>query len=143
MSDPAALSTLTYVSTTTELMSAAELVDMLEEIRPRNRDHGLTGMLLYSGGNVIQVLEGPVAEVDGVFAAIERDPRHRDVTVLQRTGVAQRAFGDWAMGFRHLSEREVRDVMTLTEFVRRPAGEGLGEHAEHTYELLTLFRAHA
>ena len=51
-----ALSSLTYVSTATTLMSVPELVAMLEEIRPRNRDRGLTGMLLYSGGNIIQVL---------------------------------------------------------------------------------------
>jgi hypothetical protein len=63
--------------------------------------------------------------------------------VLQRKEVAERAFPDWAMGFRNVSEREVRDVMTLADFVRRPVGDGLGDGAERTYDLLSLFRAHA
>ena len=137
------LRTITYVSTATELMPVSELVDLLEECRPRNQDRGLTGMLLYRGGNIIQVLEGARADVETVFAAIERDPRHRDVSVLQRKDVDERAFPDWAMGFRNVAEREVRDVMTLAEFVRRPDAEGLGDRAENTYALLSLFRAHA
>ena len=134
---------LIYVSTATTLMSVPELVDMLEEIRPRNRDRGLTGMLLYSGGNIIQVLEGDRSEVEEVFASIEQDSRHQDVTVLQRKDVEERAFPDWAMGFRNLAEREVRDIMTLADLVRRPAGDDLGDRAESTYDLLSLFRAHA
>ena len=134
---------LTYVSTATTLMSVPQLVDLLEESRPRNRARGLTGMLLYSGGNVIQVLEGAAADVETVFASIERDPRHHEIVVLQRKDVEERAFPDWAMGFRNVSEREVRDVMTLADFVRHPVGEGLGDRAERTYALLSHFRASA
>ena len=144
MADPAPdqVRSLTYVSTATSLLTVAELVDLLEQIRPRNMQRGITGMLLYSGGNIIQVLEGAATEVEALFASIQGDSRHRDVTVLQHKDVPDRAFADWAMGFRNVSEREVRDVLTLAEFVRRPVGDGLGDRAESTYELLSHFRAH-
>ena len=134
---------LTYVSTATSLLSVPQLVDMLDEIRPRNEDRGLTGMLLYSGGNIIQALEGQQAAVERVFQAILRDARHRDVTVLERGDVADRSFPHWSMGFRHVSEREVRDVATLQDFVRRPVAAGLGEGAGRTFDLLSRFREHA
>jgi Sensors of blue-light using FAD len=132
---------LTYVSSATELLSVPQLVDLLEEIRPRNGQLALTGMLLYSGGNIIQALEGPDAAVESIFSAIESDPRHADVTVLQRGPVGERAFEDWSMGFRNVSEREVRAIEGYDDFVGRPVGQGLGKQSVPTYELLEMFRA--
>ena len=132
---------LTYVSSATVLLTVPQLVEMLEEIRPRNHRLELTGMLLYSGGNIVQALEGPDGAVDSVFAAIESDPRHAEVKVLHRGPIAERAFDDWSMGFRNVSEREVRDIDGYADFLRRPAAEGLGDLAAPTYDLLELLRA--
>lgn len=132
---------LTYVSSATELMSVPQLVDMLEEIRPKNHGLALTGMLLYSGGNIIQALEGPDAAVESVFAAIEADARHGELEVLHRGQVGERSFEDWSMGFRNVSEREVRAIEGYDDFLRRPVGQDLGAQAAPTYELLEMFRA--
>lgn len=133
---------LTYVSSATELLSVPQLVEMLEAIRPKNDHLALTGMLLYSGGNIIQALEGPDAAVDSIFATIEADSRHAEVKVLQREPIDQRAFEDWSMGFRNVTEREVRDIDGYGDFVRRPVAQGLGSQASPTYDLLEMFRAH-
>ena len=101
---------LTYVSSTKELLSVPELVELLESIRPKNDQLHLTGMLLYSGGNVIQTLEGPEDSVESVFASIQADRRHTGVVVLRRDQIETRTFPEWSMAFRHLGEREVHDV---------------------------------
>ena len=101
---------LTYVSSTKELLSVPELVELLESVRPKNDELELTGMLLYSGGNVIQTLEGPDEAVLRVFASIEDDPRHTGIRVLKREQVETRTYPRWSMGFRNLSERETHDV---------------------------------
>jgi hypothetical protein len=132
---------LSYVSSATELMTVPQLVEMLEEIRPRNHRLELTGMLLYSGGNIVQALEGPDEAVETVFAAIESDPRHAEVKVVHRSPIGQRAFEDWSMGFRNVSEREVRDIDGYADFLRHPVGQGLGDQAGATYDLLERFRA--
>jgi hypothetical protein len=132
---------LTYVSSATDLMSVPQLVDMLEEIRPANHRLGLTGMLLYSGGNIIQALEGPEPAVRSIFEAIEADARHDDVTVLHSGPVEQRAFEDWSMGFRNVSAREVRAIEGYDDFLRRAVAQDLGAHAAPAYELLEMFRA--
>ena len=114
---------LTYVSATAELLSVTELVELLESIRPKNDQLELTGMLLYSGGNVIQTLEGPEESVESVFASIEADPRHTGVIVVRREQVDARTFPAWSMAFRNLGEREVHDVPDdLLELFRSATG---------------------
>jgi Sensors of blue-light using FAD len=117
------LLSLTYVSSTKELLSVPELVELLESIRPKNDQLELTGMLLYSGGNVIQTLEGPEESVESVFASIEADPRHTGVVVVRRDQIVTRAYPAWSMAFRNLNEREVHDVPEdLLELFRASTG---------------------
>ncbi|MEP9363259.1 BLUF domain-containing protein [Nocardioides sp. CN2-186] len=114
---------LTYVSSTKELLTVPELVELLESIRPKNDQLELTGMLLYSGGNVIQTLEGPDDAVQSVFASIQKDPRHAGVVVVRREQIEARAFPEWSMAFRNLGEREVHDVPdSLLELFRSATG---------------------
>jgi hypothetical protein len=131
---------LTYVSSATNLLDTTSLVTLLEHVRPRNEELGLTGMLLYSGGNIIQNLEGPDEVVDSTFAAIERDPRHRGVLVVLREQVEERGFPDWSMGFRELGGADIQGVSGYTDFMRRPVGAGLGDSTHAAYRLLELFR---
>ncbi len=103
MSDPSDLSSLVYVSEVRRPMSAAELVRLMEEIEPRNRSNGLTGMLLYKDGCFIQALEGPHQAVRATLERIRRDRRHRGLVVLQEQALAERQFPAWSMGFRNLN----------------------------------------
>jgi hypothetical protein len=131
---------LTYFSSATELLDVPALREMLAQIRPRNEARNLTGMLLYSGGNIIQTLEGPDEVVDATFASILADPRHHGVFTVLREPVSERAFPDWSMGFRHLSPEEVRETEGFTSFLQQPAGHDLGDSAGAAYALLTAFR---
>lgn len=133
--------TLTYVSSATELLDAASLVRLLEAIRPRNHERGLSGVLLYRDGNIIQVLEGPDEEMDRTFADIERDPRHRGVIVLLRDPIEERAFPDWSMGFRDVSGIDLEREDGFTDFLRgEDLATGGGKHAGTVATLLRTFR---
>ena len=134
------LTSLTYTSSATRLMSVAELVELIEQIRTKNERLGVTGLLLYSGGNVIQTLEGTPEAVDAVFGAIIDDPRHGDVRVVDRRAIDERAFASWSMGFRNVSAREVADLQDFNEFARRSVGHDLVAHAASALDLLRTFR---
>lgn len=54
---------LIYVSSAVNLMSEDELLDLLAQSSQRNKRKGVTGLLLYAGGNFIQVLEGEQSDV--------------------------------------------------------------------------------
>lgn len=143
MTDDLPLTSLTYTSAATRLLSVVELVELIEQIRPKNERLGVTGLLLYSGGNVIQTLEGTSYAVDDVFDAIRADPRHGDVRVVERREVGERSFATWSMGFRNVSAREVAQLQDFGAFARDSVGHDLAPHASSAFELLEKFRVNA
>ena len=54
----------------------------------------------------MQVVEGPIEAVDGLFQKIAADPRHKDVLVLSlQDEVEDRQFPTWAMKKVNLDEQ--------------------------------------
>jgi hypothetical protein len=114
------LITLVYVSTATRFFDAATLEALLEGSRRRNTEAGVTGLLVYSDGNIMQCLEGPRDAVDSTFARLARDRRHFDVTVLVRETIPAREFPDWSMA---------HSTASAPEFLKlRGADWGAGPH---------------
>lgn len=101
---------IAYLSSTLGLLTPADIADILNASREKNGQRGITGMLLYKGGNVIQVLEGEEAQVLPLFATIQKDPRHKGVMKLYQKNVAARDFPEWTMGFHDLSAMDARQL---------------------------------
>ena len=91
---------IVYTSTASVLLTEAELHRLLDRWRTTNARLGITGILLYSEGHIMQVLEGEATPVLQLFAAIAVDVRHRSVTKVADGPVASRTFADWSMRFR-------------------------------------------
>lgn len=96
---------LIYVST---LRPGCEdqLAPILASAQRHNSVNGVTGMLLYSGGNFMQVLEGSGVTVQKTYERIAQDPRHDHLELITRVQVNQRQFADWSMGLRQISEQD-------------------------------------
>jgi hypothetical protein len=91
---------IVYTSSASPDFSANDLAQLLPSARLRNRDVGVTGMLVFHDGIFLQALEGESRAVNETFARIDGDRRHRDLIVLHRGhGPEQRVFGDWPMSF--------------------------------------------
>jgi hypothetical protein len=75
----------------------AVIDDILARSAANNRNSGITGLLLFQRGWLLQVLEGPLEVVDDTFDRIRRDLRHTDIRTVADLPVAARAFGDWTM----------------------------------------------
>jgi hypothetical protein len=127
---------LTYVSNAD--LSSQELLELLRGWRPKNAAHDLTGMLLYSEGNVIQTLEGPAASVDAMYDTIASDARHHGVIVLHREEVDHRAFPDWSMGFGRYDQAAGIDVDGVNGFLREQTDDPRSGSA---LRLLEIFRS--
>jgi Sensors of blue-light using FAD len=63
----------------------------------RNRDVGLTGLLLTVQGHFIQALEGNIDVVRTTYARISMDPRHHDLHIISQAPAERRLFGEWNM----------------------------------------------
>lgn len=76
--------------------------DAIEAILSQSRQHnptcGITGILCYGGGIFLQAIEGGRAAVSELYGHIQRDPRHKDVVLLQYEEISERRFGGWTMG---------------------------------------------
>lgn len=92
---------LIYVSRSLLKREAAQAAidDIMATSVERNDRESITGALLYSGSNFVQVLEGPVAPVLRLMEDIKRDPRHDEVHVLETLLSPSRSFGGWNMAY--------------------------------------------
>jgi hypothetical protein len=90
---------IVYMSTSVTLLDDDQLIDILNSARKNNLKHNVTGVLLYSEGVFIQVLEGNEADVDVIFSKIQADARHKNIITLIDGLIEQRDFADWSMGF--------------------------------------------
>lgn len=99
-----------YLSTANQPFSSGDLSELLQKARARNDAAHITGMLVYSDGDFLQALEGEPENVIEVYGRISVDPRHRDISLLQRgIGYGGRLFPNWAMGFRRVPDQTLVD----------------------------------
>jgi hypothetical protein len=88
---------LIYRSQATCPLSATDLTALQEQSHACNERYDITGLLCYSNGHFVQVLEGNVTAVHALFEKIQRDKRHYRVQALSDRGSSQRWFADWRM----------------------------------------------
>jgi hypothetical protein len=81
------------VDTSTEAIEA-----ILAQSRQHNPASGITGILCYGGGIFLQAIEGGRMAVSELFGHIQKDPRHKDVVLLDYEEISERRFGGWSMG---------------------------------------------
>lgn len=101
---------LIYLSSATSLFTEEMLESILESSRRNNSRKGITGILLYHDGAILQVLEGEKADLDQLYTRLESDPRHQSVIKVMEGDAANAYFPDWSMGFRRLSSKQWADV---------------------------------
>ncbi|MBA3772506.1 MAG: BLUF domain-containing protein [Ramlibacter sp.] len=106
------LYTLVYVSSVLEPFTDEELELLLASAREFNRSQQVTGMLVYGGGNFMQVLEGTEPALAAVLQRVRASRRHRGILELIHDPIAQREFGNWDMAFRRL---ETEAFLRLTQ----------------------------
>ena len=79
--------------------TSAEAFDaILAQSRQHNPPCGITGILCDGGGILLQAIEGGRMAVSELYGHIQRDPRHKDVVLLDYEEIAERRFGGWTMG---------------------------------------------
>jgi hypothetical protein len=129
----------TYVSSATIPFSNDSLRALLLSSRTNNERAGITGMLLYKGGNFMQVLEGERGVVLETQNRIFGDVRHRGHIVLLAEAIPDRRFGKWSMGFRDLNA--VQNVPGYDDFLNTPLTDArFLEDPSACQKLLQIFK---
>ena len=89
---------LMYASRAAESVDHEELVAILRKSKANNPAQGITGVLCFSAGIFLQVLEGGRLPVNALYNRITGDKRHKDVVLLSYEEVGERTFAGWSMG---------------------------------------------
>jgi hypothetical protein len=138
------LVSLIYVSSATHLMGNDELLDILHVSVKNNGPTDVTGLLLYQGGNFMQVLEGPEEGVMTIFGKIKEDDRHKDIILISVEPIKEREFSDWQMAFVNLDLEAAKQESAYSSFLEQNFNveSYRTQPPKNAYEILLSFREH-
>lgn len=89
---------LMYASRARAGLTDADFAAILKASREHNPAEGITGLLCFSDGVFVQVLEGGRDAINARYKRIVQDVRHDAVTLLGYEEIAERDFPGWTMG---------------------------------------------
>jgi Sensors of blue-light using FAD len=107
---PHVIRRIVYTSLPRHELPAQEIARIAGVSRARNERDGISGVLIYTGMDFVQLIEGEGARVQALWQRIRADARHVDIVPLLDEPDARPWFADWRMGY-----------LVDTEFSRRLA----------------------
>ncbi|MFK7790322.1 MAG: BLUF domain-containing protein [Phycisphaeraceae bacterium] len=112
------LSHLLYISEACHPMNRTEL-EAIRSVSMRNNARlGITGVLFYSAGQFVQLLEGDMELIHTMFMTIAADARHENVKLLTLRPCERRVFAQWEMGLLDLDKQSKARQRDLVELVK-------------------------
>ncbi|GAB4006420.1 BLUF domain-containing protein [Spirosoma migulaei] len=111
---------IVYISSSKGLFSEEQLTNILEHSQQNNSFLGITGIMLYFNGSIIQVLEGEEERVKTLYNSITQDPRHTGIIPFFSHPIEKRSFSEWAMGYKSLSANELGRIKEQVPFIGDP-----------------------
>jgi len=90
---------IAYVSRPRAGMSLTELPRIVAACRAHNEIDRITGVLLFTGLDFAQLIEGAPEPVERLWARLLDDDRHEGILRLLDTRADSRWFADWRVGF--------------------------------------------
>jgi hypothetical protein len=108
-----------YVSRPVPGLALVEIARIVSVCRARNNAANVLGVLLFTGLDFAQVLEGPSDAVASVWRKICADARHRDLVTLFDEHASTMWFEDWRVGF----PSDIATVNQIAQWRRRTPQE--------------------
>lgn len=101
------LSQLVYVSNRKSNCTEKEIDKILDSCKKNNPALDITGVLLYSEGKFIQLVEGEAKVIMELYDKIKKDSRHSSPILISYGPIKERSFPSWHMGSKNISKNEV------------------------------------
>ena len=97
-----------------KILDEESLTNLENQAANNNRRYGICGLLLLSGDQFLQVLEGTSTFVNQVYCKVVQDKRHHDVNLISYEGVVKPEFIDWDMKLVNLQSfnPQVQELFT-------------------------------
>jgi hypothetical protein len=99
-----------YLSQVSAPLSEDALSRLLEKSRVNNQGRNITGLLLYSERQFMQLLEGEEADVVQLYMDLAQDSRHTGLIKLADKPIMHRSFSEWSMAFEAVSPEKFAQI---------------------------------
>ncbi len=104
---------IVYASRAIRPYTPEELNQLVERSRANNATLGVTGILLYSAGVFIQLLEGEKTVVEKLYQTIQSDKGHYEIKCLVEEAITQRSCPQWEMALVNFDQNTPPDGQKL------------------------------
>jgi hypothetical protein len=104
---------LIYRSIAASNITNVDVKNILNTSRKFNSENNITGCLLFHNKEFIQILEGDEVKVKELYARIEQDKRHSNVSLVLEGIKESRMFSGWSMAYHELENTDIDDINKL------------------------------
>ena len=87
------------------------LPNLLDDARRHNPTNSLRSMLLFSAGQLMQVIDGEVEETRRELQRLWTTPHYRDAVVVNEVQVQEPSLDGTSLGSLHLSATVMKDIL--------------------------------
>lgn len=102
---------LIYTSSGTAALDDFALREIAHSSSYRNQELGITGLLMFHEGSIMQILEGDQMSVQSLYNKLKRDIRHTGCIILSERMGEEREFSNWFMGYKNISGHKHADAL--------------------------------
>nr|WP_321268167.1 BLUF domain-containing protein [uncultured Sulfurimonas sp.] len=99
-----------YTSEATAKVDLEVIDEILDASVGRNKQAGLSGLLVFDGKIFLQCIEGENKKIDELMKRIAKDDRHTNIKILGSKDITQRSFASWSMGY-------IRDIEAVKKII--------------------------
>ncbi|STX51499.1 regulatory protein (GGDEF domain) [Legionella busanensis] len=108
---------LIYKSQAKMPFNTSQLTQLAKIARFKNFTQQVSGLLIYSGQEFFQILEGRLDSIESIYNSILNDKRHKDIVLLVKEPITNRTFWRWNMGLTIIDDNT--DIRTqLIEYMQ-------------------------
>ena len=104
---------LTYRSVALNKINSVEITKILNISREFNLKNNITGCLLFYKNEFVQILEGEQDVIEKLYAKIEKDKRHSNVTLIAKKVKNERTFKNWAMAYHEITNDDISEISKM------------------------------
>ena len=94
-----------YLSAATQHFTHEEMKSIVKEVKSDCRSKSISGIILYSEGNVLAFMEGPKEVISLHYQQMLNDVRHKNLIKLFDSPISSRYFEDLGMTFNFLDNK--------------------------------------
>lgn len=107
---------IVYISSAVLGLNENDIVSIVRNSQKNNKESGITGILLYSHGNFMQLIEGDDTAVELLYKKISKDRRHTNINLLYKEKIIHSLFSGWLMGYKNLNNMKKLDEASDSKF---------------------------